>query len=53
MEEMGGLVGWLGWRGVKVVQCSNQSAEGRDLLMGGKKCKGRQKMVEGGTEGYC
>ena len=48
MEEMGGLVGWLGSRGVKVVQCSNQSAEGRDLLMGGKKCKGRQKMVEGG-----
>ena len=41
MEEMGWLVGWLGWRGVKVVQCSNQSAEGRDLLMGGKKCKGR------------
>ena len=51
MEEMGGLVGWLGSRGVKVVQCSNQSAEGRDLLMGGKKCKGRQKMVEGGDWG--
>ena len=48
MEEMGGLVGWLGWRGVKVVQCSNQSAEGRDLLMGGKKCRGGKRWGWGG-----